>query len=121
MNRIPSNLLTINIEFSMYAVSLNLNSVSYAAITSVTGKLAFLLSYDGAVPVTAAGSVQQAMDFYILSGMNSEEAKEQALIILKREALYEYWDYVFTVYQKVYQYRSMLIAYKLNIVMASAP
>lgn len=66
MNRIPSNLLTINIKFSMYATLLNPNFVSYAAITSVTGKLAFLLSYDGSVPVTAAGSVQQATDFYII-------------------------------------------------------
>ncbi len=35
----------------------NTDSVTYSATTNVTGKLAFLVSCDGAIPATSAGSV----------------------------------------------------------------
>lgn len=39
----------------------NTKAVTYAATTSVTGKLAFLLSCDEAIPATVAGSVDLAL------------------------------------------------------------
>lgn len=40
----------------------NTESVTYAATTSVTGKLAFLVSCNGAIPATSAGSVDLALN-----------------------------------------------------------
>ena len=39
----------------------NTEAVTYAATTNITGKLAFLLSCDGAIPPTVAGSVDLSL------------------------------------------------------------